>query len=69
MSEQRLQTHFKPKTGSDRVAYYMTRLLRFFADKFFCPALWSSCCRARNRRCGTWNGGWSPTAFEINTTN
>lgn len=35
MSEQRLQTHFKPKTGSDRVAYYMTRFLRFFADKFF----------------------------------
>lgn len=35
MSEQRLQTHLKPKTASDRVAYYMTRFLRFFADKFF----------------------------------
>ncbi|WP_417580825.1 alternative oxidase [Nitrincola sp.] len=35
MSEQRLQTHFKPKRGSDRVAYAMTRFLRFFADKFF----------------------------------
>jgi ubiquinol oxidase len=35
MSEQPIQTHFKPKTGSDRVAYFMTRFLRFFADKFF----------------------------------
>jgi len=30
-----LDTHVKPKTMSDKVAYAFVRLLRFFADKFF----------------------------------
>ena len=30
-----LDTHIKPKTMSDKVAYAFVRFLRFFADKFF----------------------------------
>ena len=29
-----LDTHIKPKTMSDKVAYAFVRFLRFFADKF-----------------------------------
>jgi len=38
-----LTLHRQPEGASDKFAYGVAKVLRFFADKFFCKPLWQSC--------------------------
>jgi ubiquinol oxidase len=49
--------HREPSDLADRFALGLTRLLRFFADRFFATALWSPGDRAGDGGSGAGHGG------------